>query len=232
MCGILAIANSKLSADQLRLKTLTLQRLIRHRGPDGSGIHVVPSPDGAKHSAMAHERLAIVDPLSGNQPLFSHDRKRTLSVNGEIYNHKELRSQLLKDKRPFRTESDCEVIVHLWDEIGVEVAAKLDGDFAFVLLDEVTGELYVARDPIGVDSLYMGAGPDGSTWFASEAKALVAGGCIDVSMFPPGHYWSNKANKAGELTQYYKPDWLDVSAAKAPLDLPLVREVRPPPPPP
>jgi len=220
MCGILAIVNSRKSADALRLQTLTLQRLVRHRGPDGSGVHVVESPNGMMCSSVAHERLAIVDPLSGNQPLFSHDRRRSLSVNGEIYNHQQLRAEL-KDKTPFRTKSDCEVIVHLFDEVGVEAASKLDGDFAFVILDEDTGELYAARDPVGVNSLYMGTGLDGSTWFSSEAKALVAGGCIDVSVFPPGHYYSSTT---GQLTQYYKPSWRDFSAAASPLDLEFVRK--------
>jgi hypothetical protein len=108
MCGILAVVNSKLSAEALRLQTLTLQRLVRHRGPDGSGIHVVQAPCGTRCSSVAHERLAIVDPLSGNQPLFSHDMKRSLAVNGEIYNHKELAAKL-NDTTPFRTGSDCEV---------------------------------------------------------------------------------------------------------------------------
>ena len=192
MCGILAVHNSKLSADALRLQTLTLQRLVRHRGPDGSGIHVT-SADGeasvSTFSSLAHERLAIVDPLSGNQPLFSHDRTRALAVNGEIYNHKALRAEM-KDQTPFRTESDCEVIVHLYNEVGVDVASKLDGDFAFVLLDETTGELYAARDPIGVNSLYLGTGIDGSMWFSSEAKPLVAAGCIvsAASLFAPSPY--------------------------------------------
>uniref|UniRef100_A0A7S2E451 asparagine synthase (glutamine-hydrolyzing) n=1 Tax=Haptolina brevifila TaxID=156173 RepID=A0A7S2E451_9EUKA len=219
MCGILAVYKSKMSPSKLRLQTLTLQRLVRHRGPDGSGIHVISSEDET-HSSLAHERLAIVDPLSGNQPLFSHDRKRSLAVNGEIYNHKQLRTELA-DQTPFRTESDCEVIVHLYDEVGVDVASKLDGDFAFCILDETTGELYAARDPIGVNSLYMGTGLDGSTWFSSEAKPLVAAGCLDVSVFPPGCYWTSKT---GELVEYYKPDWRDVSAAVTPLDLQLVRD--------
>ncbi|KAL1522160.1 hypothetical protein AB1Y20_021799 [Prymnesium parvum] len=220
MCGILSICNARMSPEALRLQTLTLQRLVRHRGPDGSGIHVIPSPDGTRFSSMAHERLAIVDPLSGNQPLFSHDRKRSLSVNGEIYNHLELRKQL-KDKTPFRTNSDCEVIVHLYDEVGVDAASKLDGDFAFVILDEDTGEVYAARDPIGINSLYMGSGLDGSTWFSSEAKPLVAAGCIDVRVFPPGHYYTSKT---GKLTRYYSPKWFDVDYATNPLDLTLIRE--------
>ena len=98
--------------------------------------------------------------------------KKSLAVNGEIYNHKELRAGL-KDQTPFRTASDCEVIVHLYDEVGVDVASMLDGDFAFVIMDEKTGEVYAARDPIGVNSLYWGIGLDGSTWFSSEAKPLV-----------------------------------------------------------
>eukprot|EP00308_Calcidiscus_leptoporus_P021483 CAMPEP_0119355048 /NCGR_PEP_ID=MMETSP1334-20130426/3960_1 /TAXON_ID=127549 /ORGANISM="Calcidiscus leptoporus, Strain RCC1130" /LENGTH=629 /DNA_ID=CAMNT_0007368771 /DNA_START=16 /DNA_END=1905 /DNA_ORIENTATION=- len=219
MCGLLAIANSKLSPEALRLQTLTLQRLVRHRGPDGSGIHVVRNLDGTCAS-VAHERLAIVDPLSGNQPLFSHDRSRSLSVNGEIYNHKQLRSEL-KDQTPFRTESDCEIIVHLYNEIGVDVASKLDGDFAFVILDENTGELYAARDPIGINSLYMGTGLDGSTWFSSEAKPLVAAGCIDVAIFPPGHYYSSND---GHLVKYYNPSWTRPEAATMPLDLKHVRQ--------
>ena len=151
--------------------------------------------------SSAHERLAIVDPLSGNQPLFSHDNTRSLTVNGEIYNHKELRAQL-KDQEPFRTASDCEVIVHLYDEVGDDVASMLDGDFAFVIVDDKTGDFYAARDPVGVNSLYYGTGLDGSMWFASEAKPLVAAGCIDIETFPPGHYYSSRD---GKLTQYYRP---------------------------
>ena len=121
MCGVLAVVNSRQSPDALRLQTLTLQRLVRHRGPDGSGIHVIehdcPTSGNCLTSSIAHERLAIVDPLSGNQPLFSHDKTRSLTVNGEIYNHKQLRAQL-SDQTPFRTASDCEVIVHLYDEVG------------------------------------------------------------------------------------------------------------------
>ena len=118
MSGVLAVVNSKLSQNDLRLQTLDLQRLVRHRGPDASGIHVgAAGQSSGRTHAVAHERLAIVDPLSGNQPLFSHDKTRSLTVNGEIYNHKQLRAQL-KDQTPFRTASDCEVIVHLYDEVG------------------------------------------------------------------------------------------------------------------
>ena len=222
--GVLACINARLSEDTLRLQTLTLQRLVRHRGPDGSGIHVIehdcPTSGNCLCSSIAHERLAIVDPLSGNQPLFSHDKTRSLTVNGEIYNHKQLRAQL-KDQTPFRTASDCEVIVHLYDEVGDEVASKLDGDFAFVIVDDETGDFYAARDPVGVNSLYYGTGIDGSMWFASEAKPLVSGGCIDIETFPPGHYYSSKD---GKLTQYYTPSWRDVEKAVTPLDLAHIRE--------
>jgi len=169
---------------------------------------------------VAHERLAIVDPLSGNQPLYSHDGTRSLTVNGEIYNHKQLRAGL-KDQAPFRTNSDCEVIVHLYDEVGVNVASLLDGDFAFVILDDQTGEVYAARDPIGVNSLYMGSGLDGSTWFSSEAKPLVAAGCIDVSVFPPGHYYSNKDEA---LVPYYNPSWKTTVPSSSSLDLGFIRQ--------
>ena len=223
MCGILAVVNSKLSPEALRLQTLTLQRLVRHRGPDGSGIHVVETPTGARCSSVAHERLAIVDPLSGNQPLFSHDRSRSLTVNGEIYNHKQLRAEL-KDPTAFRTESDCEVIVHGYDEFGVDIASKLDGDFAFVILDDRTGDVYAARDPVGVNSLYMGTGLDGSTWFSSEAKPLVTGGCIDVRIFPPGHYYlARGGEEEGRLVPYYAPSWHSASAATQPLNLEKLR---------
>jgi glutamine phosphoribosylpyrophosphate amidotransferase len=140
-CGVLAICDSAESPDALRLKTLQLQRLVRHRGPDGSGIHVIEHGNH-RSSSLAHERLAIVDPLSGNQPLFSHDTTLICSVNGEIYNHKELEKGL-KDKTPFRTGSDCEVIPHLYAEVGVDVASMLDGDFAFVIVDEKTGEVKI-----------------------------------------------------------------------------------------
>ena len=138
LCGILAVSGSKQSSEALRLQTLTLQRLIRHRGPDGSGVHVMDNEDGT-HSAIAHERLAIMDPLSGNQPLYSKDRKLSLAVNGEIYNYKDLRARV-NDESKFRTGSDCEPIVHLYEQVGDEVASLLDGDFALVIMNEETGE--------------------------------------------------------------------------------------------
>jgi len=228
MCGILAVSGSKKSLPALKLETLTLQRLIRHRGPDGSGIHVMENQDGT-HSAIAHERLAIMDPLSGNQPLYSSDGKLSLAVNGEIYNYKELRERV-GDESKFRTNSDCEPIVHLYEQLGNDVASQLDGDFALVIMNEETGELYAARDPIGVNSLYWGSGLDGSTWFASEAKPLVQAGCIDVEMFPPGHYYhstggdSRKAGRQGSLHRYYNPKWYDPAHATGAIDLEGLRK--------
>jgi len=218
MCGILAVAGARKSLDSLKLETLTLQRLVRHRGPDGSGIHCIDNGDGTSTS-IAHERLAIMDPLSGNQPLFSQDKTLSLAVNGEIYNFKDLRARV-NDESRFRTGSDCEPIVHLYEQVGNDVAAHLDGDFAFVILNEQTGSLYAARDPMGVNSLYWGTGLDGATWFASEAKPLLSAGCIDIEQFPPGHYYSSTNNedrtpgRAGQLVRYYKPAWYDVKAAK------------------
>jgi len=227
MCGILAVSGSKQSSSSLRLQTLTLQRLIRHRGPDGSGVHVMTNKDGT-NSAIAHERLAIMDPLSGNQPLYSKDGKFSLAVNGEIYNYKDLRAQV-NDESKFKTNSDCEPIVHLYEKVGEEVASLLDGDFALVIMNEETGGLYAARDPIGVNSLYWGSGLDGATWFASEAKPLVQAGCVDVEMFPPGHYYVSTGSELravgrnGRLAQYYKPAWYDVAYAQKPIDLEHLR---------
>ncbi|KAJ1639973.1 nucleophile aminohydrolase [Pavlovales sp. CCMP2436] len=204
-----ATDTSTMTADDLRLRALQLQRMIRHRGPDGSGVHITESAVPGRRHVVAHERLAINGGVGGNQPLFSHDGVAALSINGEIYNHKELRAQLA-DKREFATGSDCEVVVHGFREWGLDVASKLDGDFAFVIVDEKTGELYAARDQIGVNCLYFGYGHDGSLWFASEMKA------IRVMVFPPGHYYSSKTR---QLHRYYKPDWQDAANAKQPLDL-------------
>lgn len=218
-CGILAVFDSTLPADDLRLKALQLQRMIRHRGPDGSGVHLTESSVPGRRHVVAHERLAINGGVGGNQPLYSHDGLAALSINGEIYNHVQLRSQL-SDSRPFATGSDCEVVVHGYREWGLDVASKLDGDFAFVIVDEKTGELYAARDHIGINSLYFGYGHDGSLWFASEMKAIVSS-CERVMVFPPGHYYSSRTR---QLHKYYAPKWTQVAHAKQPLDLKAVRE--------
>jgi asparagine synthase (glutamine-hydrolysing) len=245
-CGFLGIYGSVLDPIALRMKTLKLQRLIRHRGPDGSGIHVIKAKEEGRSHAVAHERLAIVgvmdDPeaksatkidqhphlhtLSGNQPLYSFDGTKALSVNGEIYNYKSLQ-KLVKSKQPFRTASDCEVIVHLYDEIGDRVAEMLDGDFAFVIMDEKNSEIYAARDPMGVNSMYIGWGGDGSVWFSSEMKCLLSD-CVKVEQFPPGNFWSSKTRT---FTQYYKPAWISFNSAQTQLDFAVMRDkwVLPPP---
>ena len=239
-CGFLGIYGSVLDPIALRMKTLKLQRLIRHRGPDGSGIHVIKAKEDGRTHAVAHERLAIVgvmdDPqvkselkadadqhphlhtLSGNQPLYSFDGTKSLSVNGEIYNYKHLQT-LVKSKQQFRTASDCEVIVHLYDEVGERVAEMLDGDFAFVIMDEKNSEIYAARDPMGVNSMYIGWGGDGSVWFSSEMKCLLAD-CTRVEQFPPGNFWSSKTRS---FTQYYKPAWVSFASAQHKLDFDVIR---------
>jgi asparagine synthase (glutamine-hydrolysing) len=238
-CGFLGIYGSVLDPIALRMKTLKLQRLIRHRGPDGSGIHVIKAKEDGRSHAVAHERLAIVgvmdDPgvkselksdqhphlhtLSGNQPLYSFDGTKSLSVNGEIYNYKALQ-KLVKSKQEFRTASDCEVIVHLYDEVGERVAEMLDGDFAFVIMDEKNSEIFAARDPMGVNSMYIGWASDGSVWFSSEMKCLL-GDCSRVEQFPPGNYWSSKTRS---FTQYYKPAWISFASAQNKLDFTALRE--------
>ena len=195
MCGILAVLGYQGDIDTLRPRILELSKRIRHRGPDWNAVEKV-----GKNSYLAHERLAIVDLDSGAQPLKTDDGRLVLTVNGEIYNHRTLRTEL-KQPHKFRTQSDCEVILHLYDEIGENVAQKLDGFFAFVLTD---GEHYIAaRDPIGVTTLYQGRGKDGSMWFASEMKCLVDV-CDEVDVFPPGHVYSSRT---GELRRYFQPSW-------------------------
>eukprot|EP00281_Chroomonas_sp_CCMP1168_P021370 CAMPEP_0206227902 /NCGR_PEP_ID=MMETSP0047_2-20121206/8877_1 /ASSEMBLY_ACC=CAM_ASM_000192 /TAXON_ID=195065 /ORGANISM="Chroomonas mesostigmatica_cf, Strain CCMP1168" /LENGTH=641 /DNA_ID=CAMNT_0053651097 /DNA_START=79 /DNA_END=2004 /DNA_ORIENTATION=- len=235
-CGFLGVYGSVLEPLSLRFKMMKLARMIRHRGPDGGGVHIAESDStGQRTHGIAHERLAIVgvqdDPeaiaqaqfegdthklhtLSGNQPLYSHDRTKVLSINGEIYNYKAL-MKTVKSTEPFRTASDCEVVIHLYDEIGEKVASQLDGDFAFVILDEKKDEIYAARDPVGVASMYIGWGSDGSVWFASEMKCLLQD-CLRVEQFPPGHFWTSKTRK---FTKYYNPPWVDAALATAPADL-------------
>jgi len=149
---------------------------------------------------LAHERLAIVDPEGGAQPLINESGSLALAVNGEIYNHLELKKGLCGTHQ-FKTRSDCEVILHGFEELGADVVAKLDGVFAFVLSDEKSGEVVAARDPIGVVPLYWGRDREGSLWFASEMKAL-AGVCPQFEQFPPGHVYAS-----GELNRYYDPSW-------------------------
>lgn len=203
MCGIVAIFNIRQQTAELRQKALQMSRKIRHRGPDWSGIYCGGS------AILAHERLAIVDPESGRQPLMSPDGKVALAVNGEIYNHRDIRRRYA-GRYAFMTGSDCEVILALWRDKGPALVDELSGIFAFALYDEQTDEFLIARDPIGVIPLYMGTDDDGTVYVASELKAL-EGFCKQYEAFPPGHYYYSRN---GHAKQYYKRDWADYDAVK------------------
>jgi asparagine synthase (glutamine-hydrolysing) len=192
----------------MRPQAIAMAKKIRHRGPDWSGIYA-----GDK-AILAHERLAIVDPQSGRQPLYSPDGKIILAVNGEIYNHQEIRDRQAATYQ-FQTKSDCEVILSLYKEKGIDFLEDINGIFAFALYDSEKGSYLIARDPIGVIPLYMGWDDAGAFYVASELKAL-EGYCSRIEVFPPGHYLYN-----GELTQWYTRDWMDYEAVK---NAPLVEQ--------
>ena len=203
MCGIVAIFNVKEQTPKLRTKALGMSKKIRHRGPDWSGIYC------GKTAILAHERLSIVDPESGKQPLFSVDGKQILAVNGEIYNHKEIRKQY-EGKYAFQTGSDCEVILALYRDKGIDFLEDISGIFAFALYDEENDSFLIARDQIGVIPLYIGYDSDGKVYVASELKAL-EGQCERYEPFLPGHYyWS----KDPGMKRWYKRDWFDYDAVK------------------
>ena len=165
MCGIVAIFNIQEQTPELRQKALRMSQKIRHRGPDWSGIYTGGS------AILCHERLSIVDPESGRQPLFAPDKKQVLAVNGEIYNHQDIRKRF-EGKYQFQTGSDCEVILALYREKGIDFLDDLSGIFAFALYDAERNEFLIARDPIGVIPLYIGYDSDGKVYVASELKAL------------------------------------------------------------
>lgn len=200
MCGILVVLNASESAKALREKVISRVKRIRHRGPDWSGVY---ADDNA---ILAHERLAIVDVSGGAQPLVDPDTGRVLAVNGEIYNHKLLRSEL-KKPHTFQTESDCEVILHLYDEHGPQFLNRLNGIFAFVLYDPKKSSYFIARDHMGIIPLYWGKDTAGQVFVASEMKAIIDV-CGHVEEFPPGHYF-HSGDKAP--TRYYNPSWFDTS---------------------
>ena len=203
MCGIVGIFNVKEQSQALRQKALKMSQKIRHRGPDWSGIYCGGS------AILAHERLSIVDPESGGQPLFSPDRKQILAVNGEIYNHQEIRRRYA-GQYEFQTGSDCEVILALYREKGINFLEDLSGIFAFALYDEEKNEFLIARDPIGVIPLYIGYDADGTVYVASELKAL-EGQCERYEPFLPGHYYYS--GDPG-MKRYYKRDWFEYDAVK------------------
>ena len=203
MCGIVCAFDLKQKTEDLRPQVLEMSKTIRHRGPDWSGIY---SDDKA---ILSHERLAIVDPASGKQPLFSPDNKLVLAANGEIYNHRELRKQF-EGKYDFKTESDCEVILALYQEKGVDFVDEMNGIFGFAIYDTEKDEYFIARDHMGIIPLYIGWDQNGTFYVASELKAL-EGICTKIELFPPGHYMSSKD---GEYVKWYKRDWSEYDAVK------------------
>ena len=220
MCGIVAILNVREQSPELRQKALRMSQKIRHRGPDWSGIYCGGS------AILAHERLSIVDPESGGQPLYSPDKKQVLAVNGEIYNHQEIRRRYA-GQYEFQTGSDCEVILSLYRSLTTNpspsgegncytheqicgMLEQLSGIFAFVLYDVERDEFLIARDPIGVIPLYIGYDSDGTVYVASELKAL-EGQCEHYEPFLPGHYFLGRTE---ELKKYYRRDWMQYDAVK------------------
>ncbi|MCR5289102.1 MAG: asparagine synthase B [Treponema sp.] len=188
---------------ELRERVISMSRKIRHRGPDWSGVYA------DENAILSHERLAIVDPLSGKQPLVSVDGTVILAVNGEIYNHKQIRERY-KDTYAFKTNSDCEVIIPLYQEKGTAFLEDLSGDFAFALYDKTKDAYLIGRDPIGIVPLYQGWDPDGRYYVASELKAL-EGVCCTIEEFPNGSYFWSKDEKP---TRYYHRSWESFDAVK------------------
>lgn len=204
MCGIVAVLDiASGDVTKLRSQVLKMSDKLRHRGPDWSGIYT------GEKAILAHERLSIVDPQSGGQPLKSKDGKIILTVNGEIYNHLAIREQL-KGEYEFQTGSDCEVILALYRKKGIHFLEDLNGIFAFVLYDEEKDEYLVARDPIGVIPLYIGTDNAGHIMVASELKAL-EGYAAHYEPFLPGHYYYSKEKKQ---VRWYVRDWMEYDAVK------------------
>jgi asparagine synthase (glutamine-hydrolysing) len=237
MCGILAALGLVAGAAQHRATALAQARKLRHRGPDWSGIYA------KGHNIMCHERLAIVDPTSGAQPLYSKDQQVVLAVNGEIYNHSKVADEESIDSAAFQTHSDCEVILHLYQKYGdASFLAKLNGMFAFVLYDEAHDRYIIARDHMGIIPLYIGHGKDGSVWVASELKALIDV-CPKFREFRPGHVLVVEGTQAirhddmslFQETPWYNPIWhdekfvpsaaLDIDALRTSFEKAVVRQL-------
>ena len=203
MCGIVGIFDIKGEASEYRDLALKMSKKIRHRGPDWSGIYC------GKNAILAHERLSIVDPASGGQPLFSKDGKHILAVNGEIYNHREIREKT-SNNYEYLTGSDCEVILALYREKGVKFLDDLNGIFAFILYDEEKDCFLIARDHIGIIPLYIGEDEKGTKYIASEIKAL-EGVCNKIDQFLPGHYMFSDD---GKMTKWYNREWTEFDNVK------------------
>jgi asparagine synthase (glutamine-hydrolysing) len=203
MCSIYGVLELRQDVDSVRRTAIRQSRLLRHRGPDWSGIYAHP------RAVLAHERLSIVDVNTGAQPLYSPDEKQVLAVNGEIYNHRRLRNGVSPDYA-WRTESDCEVILPLYQEQGEGFLNQLQGMFAFVLYDEAADRWLIARDPIGIIPLYYGFDPDQQLYVASEMKALMDV-CSEVHEFPPGHFWVSDDDAP---RRYYERPWMSFEAVE------------------
>ena len=203
MCGIVCAFDIKESTEVLRPQLLEMSKKVRHRGPDWSGIYA------DERAILAHERLAIVDPASGKQPLFSPDNKLVLAANGEIYNHSELRKQF-EGSYSFKTASDCEVILALYQAKGPAFLDEMNGIFGFAIYDTEKDEYFIARDHMGIIPLYIGWDKNGTFYVASELKAL-EGTCTRIELFPPGHYLHSSD---GEFKRWYTRDWMEYDAVK------------------
>ena len=201
MCGIVCAFNTK-NNDSLRPKVLEMAKTIRHRGPDWSGIY------SNENAIVAHERLAIVDPSSGQQPLFSKNKRFVLAANGEIYNHMELRKEF--PEYEFLTKSDCEVILALYEKYGCDFLDKLNGIYAFSIYDSLKDEYFIARDHMGIIPLYIGWDEQDVFYVSSELKAL-EGQCNKIELFPPGNYFHSSDKK---FVSWYNRDWRDFENVK------------------
>mgnify|MGYP005852916351 CR=1 FL=1 len=202
MCGIVCAFELKRNAEELRTHVLEMSKSLRHRGPDWSGLYTHDK------AILAHERLAIVDPTSGKQPIFSTDQSLVLSANGEIYNHKDLR--LSVSDYNFTTQSDCEIILALYQKKGHEFLNDLNGIFGFALYDSENDEYLIARDHMGIIPLYIGWDENGTLFVASELKAL-EGTCQKIEVFPPGHYMTKSSDG---FQRWYKPTWRNYDDVK------------------
>ena len=203
MCGIVCAFDLKQPSDVLRPQILEMSKKLRHRGPDWSGIY------DSENAILAHERLAIVDPTSGKQPLTNSSEDLILAANGEIYNHQELRLPYESTYR-FKTQSDCEVLLALYENEGKDFVKKLNGIFAFAIYDKKNDAYFIARDHMGIIPLYMGWDGNGTFYVASELKAL-EGICSKIELFPPGHYlYSNDSTP----TKWYNPEWENFDSVK------------------
>ncbi len=203
MCGIVCAFDLKETSETLRPHLLGMAKCLRHRGPDWSGIY------SNEKAILAHERLAIVDPTSGKQPLLSADKNLVLAANGEIYNHRELRKKL-SGNYVFQTESDCEIILALYQEKGTKFLDELNGIFGFALYDVQNDSYFIARDHMGIIPLYIGWDKNGTFYVASELKAL-EGTCTQIELFPPGHYLSSEEQG---YQCWYERDWMEYDNVK------------------